>query len=136
MSVERHYYDRDNSVLAIEVFIINDKMEGEYKSYYDSNSSLEKSPKLFCNYVNGLKEGQEIEYYDNGQINCIRHYKKGKLDGELKEYYYDGTLEMIENYDNDCREGEARYYNKNGELDEIRKKIDINLELDILISLS
>jgi antitoxin component YwqK of YwqJK toxin-antitoxin module len=59
MSVKKIYYD--NFVLASEVFILNDEMEGIYKSYYKTDSETDIRPKLFCNYVNGIKNGEEIE---------------------------------------------------------------------------
>ncbi len=117
MSVKKIYYE--NFVLASEVFILNDEMEGIYKSYYKTDSETDIRPKLFCNYVNGIKHGEEIEYYDNGQINRICYYVNGKLNGESKKYNYDGTLENLEYYEEDCRHGECKYYNENGLLDEV-----------------
>jgi antitoxin component YwqK of YwqJK toxin-antitoxin module len=135
MSVIKTYYD--NNVLESEVLIVNDKMEGAYKSYYNSNDELDKQPKLFCNYVNGIKNGEEIEYYqsdddnqspDNYQIEQICYYINGKLNGELKKYYYDGTLECVEYYEEDCRHGECRYYNEDGLLDEVINYINDSMD--------
>jgi antitoxin component YwqK of YwqJK toxin-antitoxin module len=131
MSVIKTYFY--NKVLASEVFIINDKMEGMYKSYYNSNDELIMKPKLFCNYVNGIKHGEEIEFYDNQspgdyQINRICYYVNGKINGESKKYNYDGTLENLEYYEEDCRHGECKYYNENGLLDEVINYINDSMD--------
>ncbi len=126
MSIKRIYYY--NGILESEVFEINGLMEGQYKSYYSSNIGENIKPKLFCNYVNGIKNGEEIEYYDNGQIATICYYNNGDLYGKLTKYYYDGILEKEEYYENNCKEGECRYYNEKGLLDEVIYYINDNMD--------
>ena len=123
MSIERTYYE--NGVLESEVFINNGVMEGQYKSYY--NEDIIK-PKLFCNYVNGVKHGEEIEYYDNNQIAHTCNYVNGDLHGILKRYYSNGNLECEENYEYNYREGASCYYNKNSLLDEVINYINDSMD--------
>lgn len=39
-----------------------------------------------ANYVNGIKEGEEKTYLENGTISTLRRYKDGKLAGEQIDY--------------------------------------------------
>lgn len=39
-----------------------------------------------ANYVNGIKEGEEKTYLENGTISTLRRYKKGQLAGEQIDY--------------------------------------------------
>jgi antitoxin component YwqK of YwqJK toxin-antitoxin module len=131
MSLKKIYYE--NFVLESEVLIINDNMEGLYKSYYKTDNKSDIRPNLFCNYVNGIKHGEEIEYYDNQspgdyQIARICSYINGKLNGESKQYHYDGKLENLEYYEEDCRQGECKYYNQNGFLNEVINYINDSMD--------
>ncbi len=125
MSVQKEYYDEDEKVLKSEVFIVNNNMEGEYKSYYESSSIDDLQLELICNYVDGVKNGEQIEYYDNNQIKTISNYKDDKLNGKVVNYYQNGILESEEYYEDNCLHGECKYYNENGLLDEV-----INYEFD------
>ena len=122
MSIQKKYYT--NGLLESEVFVVNDLMEGQYKSYYNSKSGNIK-PKLYCYYVNGIKHGEEITFdnetdnYSKVQIDQICNYYNGKLNGKLTRYYSNGNLEKEEYYQDNYREGECKYYNENGTLDEV-----------------
>ena len=41
---------------------------------------------MICNYIDGKKEGEYKEYWDNGQIALICNYVNGKKEGEDREY--------------------------------------------------
>jgi len=66
-------------------FLINGKIEGEYKSYY-SNGRLH----LICYYKDGKIEGKFVSYYVNGNIREISNYVNNQKQGVCKIYYDDG----------------------------------------------
>ena len=50
------------------------------------------------NYKAGKRDGEAIEYYENGKIKTKTNYKAGQPDGEFVEYYEGGQLEEKANY--------------------------------------
>ena len=91
--VQRTYYD--SGELESEVFIINDKMHGDFKLYYENDSKLKTDSfgqiRVICSYIDGKKNGEYKEYYPNGKLYKNYLYINDKKNGEYKEYY------MIEN---------------------------------------
>jgi antitoxin component YwqK of YwqJK toxin-antitoxin module len=61
---------------------INGELNGEQLFYYE-NGQLERKE----NYINGNKNGQEIWYYENGQISMKENFVNGKANGEYTWYY-------------------------------------------------
>lgn len=85
-------YSINGTLLAEGVFISIDK-------YDDSKSIL---------------DGQQIRYYDNGNVKCEFNYHNGKLYGTMKEYNENGELNIITTYENGIKNGEQTYYYNNG----------------------
>ena len=61
--VIRTYHDQDETKLKEEVFMINGKKEGVYKSYHKNKQLYEE-----VNYINGKKHGIYKSYHINGQL--------------------------------------------------------------------
>ena len=61
-------------------------------------------------FVNGLKHGECIEYYDNGKIKSRCQYIDGKRSGPAFEFAGDGSLLFKGTYQNDKRVGEGFEY--------------------------
>ena len=40
----------------------------------------------------GLKDGVDKEYYAEGVLECLSHYRKGELHGDVVYYYPNGTM--------------------------------------------
>jgi antitoxin component YwqK of YwqJK toxin-antitoxin module len=58
--------------------------------FYDKQGNLLRT----CNYKNGIKEGEEIEYYPRSkQPQLSIQWDKGKIHGPVKSWYPDGTAE-------------------------------------------
>jgi len=74
--VQREFYDTDKTKIKSEVFILNGKKEGEYKSYHP-NGCL----KNICTYFNDKLNGTYAEYHENGKIFVICTYVYGKRNG-------------------------------------------------------
>jgi antitoxin component YwqK of YwqJK toxin-antitoxin module len=75
-------------------------------------------------FVDDEYDGDDIEYYENGNVKSETKYQMGVLQGLAKKYYENGKITEESNYHNDLRTGEANYYNENGKL--IKKELYFN----------
>ena len=94
------------------------KTNGVHEQYCDGNIQYR------INYVNGVKEGESIKFFENGKIKSIYNYSNGKLNGLCQSWYKNGNWKKKSNYLDDvlhgCRETfyknrrreERCYYNK------------------------
>lgn len=110
-SLHREYYP--DGRLKMEVFFKNGKKHGIETWWYDHakgclmmekyyNQGLLDGPvihygknckkTLIENYRHGMKEGWELEFYDNGNIKAEGYYKKGYLDGMYRVYDKNGKF--------------------------------------------
>ncbi|MGE8000555.1 toxin-antitoxin system YwqK family antitoxin [Lysinibacillus sp. NPDC093190] len=46
---------------------------------------------------NGIKNGEMVYFYPNGQVKEIKHIDKNTLEGIQKEFYENGILKLVEN---------------------------------------
>lgn len=58
------------------------------------------------NFVNGLRDGQWISFYENGNVRDIAHYVANSLSGEYKSFDRKGEIIQSGQYLNDKKEGE------------------------------
>ncbi len=70
--------------LYSEVFVINGKREGEYKSYYKDGNIW-----IICNYINDIIHGEYKQYHQNGKLNLICIYDDNESFNQ-NIYYEDG----------------------------------------------
>ena len=69
--------------------------------YYKSKNILftgEIIGKEQGNIIKGIREGEWLEYWGNGQLNSRKNYKSGKYEGEYFSYYESGQLNVNVNY--------------------------------------
>jgi antitoxin component YwqK of YwqJK toxin-antitoxin module len=71
------------------------QLHGEQIGYYDTGQIMYKH-----NYNNGNKHGEHIGYHSNGKINYKEYYINGKLHGEDIGYYSNGQISYKEIYIN------------------------------------
>jgi len=71
--VDRTYFDPEKTQLESEVFILNGKKEGVYKSYHDNGQLFQE-----VNFINGKENGIYKSYWDNGQLLEEVNYIDGK----------------------------------------------------------
>lgn len=43
-------------------------------------------------YKKGVRNGEAISYYENGNVEAVAHYRDGALDGRLEQYDINGAL--------------------------------------------
>lgn len=87
----------------------NGRDHGEYQSYYHDKSVRER-----CSYKNGIKHGEDVLYYENGEMAIYHLYLDGKIHGEYKEYSQDGKLRVSCTYANGKKHGKYQRWNENG----------------------
>ena len=83
--------------------------EGDWLHYYE-NGQLEYQG----NYKNGYQEGSWMSYYENGQLYYIGNFKKGWLEGTWVWYYDNGQVNNKGNYKKGKRDGAWVYYREDG----------------------
>jgi len=67
---------------------------------------------------NGLLDGESREYYEEGDIKSISHFKNHIPDGVFISYYQNGNMEEKYAYVNGQANGECLSYYENGKLEE------------------
>jgi antitoxin component YwqK of YwqJK toxin-antitoxin module len=61
------------------------------------------------------EDGPHVEYYDNGQKRCERHYKNGEKEG-LETFWYENALKEREYHYKDGKgDGLWTYWHENGQ---------------------
>ena len=98
-------FDSYTDKLLFEGKLINGKRNGEGIEYYENGKI-----KFIGEYLNGKRNGQGKEYYDNGEKKFEGVYLNGKRNGKGKEYYDNGKLYFEGEYLNGARYGKGKEY--------------------------
>lgn len=53
---------------------------------------------FYCNYKDGFKEGEYVEFYKDGQLMKRQIMKHGKTNGKREEWYPSGLIKRISEY--------------------------------------
>jgi antitoxin component YwqK of YwqJK toxin-antitoxin module len=69
-------------------------------------------------YKNGLLNGHEETYYEDGQLKATRKWVNGKKEGLSKYFHPNGQLWETQNYVNNKLEGLVKTFHDNGQLKE------------------
>jgi len=77
-----------------------------------------KAKKLIstAGFLNGYYDGEAINYFDNGKVETILHYKKGYKNGLVKSFFRSGKLYRETHYKMGKKEGIRKVYYETGEL--------------------
>jgi len=89
-------------------------LDGEFK-IYGSNDSLVKNG----SYNKGKFNGEEKEYFENGQVKIIRNFKNDELDGDFKEFDFNGQLIKSSTFKKGRINGKYISYYDNGNVESI-----------------
>ena len=80
----------------------------------------------------GIPDGESVEYYEEGNIESIVHFRNNIVEGLTITYYENGSIDEEVNYKNNKMNGEAKSYDENGKLNgRTIFKDDIKLEEDV-----
>ena len=91
--------------------IENSKKQGEEIHYYESGEVEYK-----VNYLDGRKQGEEIGFYESGEVQYKVNYLDGREQGEYISYYESGEVEEKINYLDGIEQGERIGYYESGEV--------------------
>jgi hypothetical protein len=85
--IETQWYDHSKRCPMIEKYFNNGLLDGPV-IHYDKNCNKT----MIENFKNGIKEGWEIEFHENGNLKAEGYYRKGYLDGMFKVYDKNGKF--------------------------------------------
>jgi hypothetical protein len=115
------YYNSENlKIIYIKVFKKNEiianynsigQLNGDFTSYLDGNVYAT------AKYINGLKQGWVIEYYQNNQVKRRKFYRNDKATGNGYEYLDNGKLKVYTAYDINGNYFFKCHYNKSGNVE-------------------
>jgi len=87
----------------------------------------------------GIPDGESVEYYEEGSIESIVHFRNNIVEGLTITYYENGNIDEEVNYKNNKMNGEAKSYDENGKLngrtifkDDIKLEEEVHKENEIL----
>lgn len=98
--------DRKDAHLICQVSFHNGKANGEYKAW-GLNGKLEYT----TFYIDEIKNGKEISYYDNGQKCEEKTFKNGDIVDTIHTWYRDGSKMKISFCDSIHHKRHEIYYN-------------------------
>ena len=93
------------------VFKTYSQRNGEFLEYFENGKI-----KSIENYIDDKENGEQKEFYENGKLRKYRFYLNGKLNGEQKDFYINENLQLLENWKNGKKNGEWKSYFENGKL--------------------
>ena len=114
------------------------KLEGSHTlRKIDYENGLLKT--YFIYNKDGIPDGESVEYYEEGNIESIVHFRNNIVEGLTTTYYENGNIDEEVNYKNNKMNGEAKSYDENGKLngrtifkDNIKLEEDVYKENEIL----
>ncbi len=104
-----YYHNGSNKVMMTEEYK-GGKLDGEQLTYFENGQLTEKTT-----YVRGKREGERIMYSETGVVLKEFIYENDQLHGLTKYYDTDGNLIIEGNYKRDRKNGIWKYY-ENGKL--------------------
>jgi len=87
----------------------NTPFTGSFTSSFDNGK-----PRIDMNLVNGLKEGVVKVYFENGELNEIRAYKKNEMDGTWLTFNESKVKVAEAHYLNGKKDGKWHIWDDNG----------------------
>ncbi len=69
------------------------------------------------NFIDGIGQGEWINYYDNGNFREIGNYNQNRVEGPIEKYHRNGQLQAKGTYKEwRIKTGEWKYYDESGKL--------------------
>lgn len=106
-----YYHNDSKKVMMTEVYR-SGKLHGDQLTYFENGQLTEKS-----SYIEGKRQGKRIIYSEKGTTLKEFMYENDQLHGETKYYDTEGKLIIEGNYKRDRKDGIWNYY-ENGKLSE------------------
>ena len=125
-------------------FLVEDLDNIVIKKYYDESGKTmiqngngiidiknDEGKKIIISFQNGVKEGVQQEFGENGKLIRKVLYKKGKKEGKLYAWYPNGNLSIEIEYKDGEEKGEVKEFYENGKIKEEGKYNRENIHLII-----
>ncbi len=111
--------NKNEAGLLVERFSIDPKTklkEGLHNTFFTENGGkCEES-----HYKAGILRGEQIFYYENGQVKERRNFdENGSFTGVFKSYHDNGHLKSEGQYENGAMDGKWKFFFKSGNIKEI-----------------
>lgn len=97
------------STFSIKIHF-HERLDGRYIQFHNNDIVFE------FNVINEKKEGESKSYYDSGQLMKRINYHKGEIHGQAIVYHKNGNKQKEMYYDLSERVGVWKYWNENGQL--------------------
>jgi antitoxin component YwqK of YwqJK toxin-antitoxin module len=109
---------RDEAGRQVERYSVDKKTklkEGLHEAFYVSGAKAEES-----HYKNGILTGEQIFYFENGQVQERRTFGgEGNFSGPYKSYHNNGRLKSEGQYANGAMSGKWKFFYLSGNIREI-----------------
>ena len=115
----KFYYDDNNKTLKEAVPLKEGKINGVFKSFYQSGKLKSK-----IDYLKSKREGSHKVYYENGKINYEANMQNGKKNGQAKEWYSNGQLRFDIAFNNNMANGMVKIYKEDGSIESVSEYRD------------
>jgi len=99
----------DEGKLKAKGNYVNQKKDSIWNYY--SSAGYKISEEL---YVNGLRQGKVVNFFEDGKIAEEKEFVNDFEDGEWIQYYEDGKIRMKATYKKGSLEGKTYYYDRCG----------------------
>lgn len=127
---EEHYPEEEGGGIKLKYHMTDGVLNGEYKKFYLSGKIKEETSytkgqqdnvyKVWYEdgqqFVEGKITGENIQWYENGNIMNKYFRLDGKLEGEYTEWYKDGSLWIVTTHKDNKIYGDYECYFPNGKL--------------------
>lgn len=109
------YWRPSGGISMIETYK-NGVLHGKKVIYYAMELKGQKKEIIAqeLNYVDGLKDGEQKEYFDNGILKLKATYIKDQKTGQVLTYTPAGVIETKDHYENGFKEGWCYVYDSTG----------------------
>ncbi|GAA4270858.1 toxin-antitoxin system YwqK family antitoxin [Aquimarina gracilis] len=104
-----YYHNGSNKVMMTEEYKLG-KLNGQQLTYFENGQLTEKT-----SFVDGKRQGERVMYSEKGTVLKEFKYDNDQLHGLTKYYDTDGNLIIEGNYKRDRKDGIWKYY-ENGRL--------------------
>ena len=108
------FYGTDKALIARETYKNGVKHGKSLKFYRSKNKNGEPILSEELNYIDGKREGEWKQYFENGSIKLKTSYKKDMVDGYYTFNLETGSVYCMGNYRKGLKEGEWYYWNEPG----------------------
>jgi len=111
-----YYWYWMNNIHSTQMGYSGELLHGEYTSYYSRSNSLKEKGE----FKNGLKTGEWVLWYENGNQKILSNWEKGLLSGKFQEYDSNGVILKEFYYNKGELEGNQISY-RSGKINELKK---------------